>query len=407
MSPIAKTSRRRDVSVRTTIVGRIASTATSIWLATLTIFPAAPLHAQETAVSDAPTTAIRIEESSFGSLPDGREVKRYVIRGPGDAEVELSNYGATLMQVRVPDRDGNIDNVNIAFDSLQPYLGGHPYFGSTVGRYANRIGGASFTIDGQSFALAKDHGDHILHGGPDNFAHQLWDAQTSTGDDNSGAYAEVTFTLRSPDGENGFPGNVHATCRYRWDAASRLTISFEATTDAATHLSLTNHSYFNLAGVGSGKVLDHVLTLQSDQTLAVDEDLIPHGEFDDVAGTAFDFRDGRPLGEFIDTLPQTKGYDHCFVVRGEPGTMRPVGEVIEPTSGRTLKVSTTLPGVQLYTANHLSGSDANAGQSQHEAFCLETQMYPNTPNVPNFPSTLVRPGQTLTASTIYQFGVQR
>ena len=350
---------------------------------------------------------LRIDESEFGKLDDGRVVKRFTLRGPGESSVELSAYGATLMAVRVPDAKGEIANVNIAFDTLDRYVAGHPYFGATVGRYANRIGGASFKIDDQTYELAKNHGDHILHGGPGNFAYQLWDAESATGSDDSGDYAEVTFTLQSPDGENGFPGNVHASCRYRWDENHRLTIKFTATTDAATHLSLTNHSYLNLGGVGSGSVRDHELTIESDQTLAVDDDLIPGGDFEAVEGTVFDFRQPRTLGRSIDELPATKGYDHCFVVRGDVGSLRPAAKAVDPRSGRTLTVMTTLPGVQLYTANHLGGSDANAGQSQHDAFCLETQMYPNSPNVPSFPSTLVRPGETMSATTVYQFGVQR
>ena len=346
--------------------------------------------------------AMKIQSSPFGTTEDGREVIRFTLTAADGASVSVTNWGATLMDVNVPDRSGNRANVNLAFDALEPYLGQHPYFGSTVGRFANRIGRGRFTIDGREYQVTLNHGEHHLHGGKVNFARQLWEA---TPYEPSGA-AGVRFTLVSPDGHEGFPGTVTATVDYRWSDDHELTIEYTATTDAPTHVNLTNHSYWNLGGMSSGSALDHVAEIEADQYLDVDEVLIPTGRLNSVEGTPLDFRSPTRLGDRIDQLPATKGYDHCYAVRGEPGTLRRAARVVDPDSGRTLVVETTQPGMQLYTANHLPGDASSAGHGGHEAFCLETQHYPDAPNHEAFPSTLLRPGQTLRETTVHRFGVE-
>lgn len=363
---------------------------------------------------------MKIDRKLFGTIA-GREghpntdVPRFCLTNRSGASIGVSAYGATLLEVIVPDRGGKLANVNLVFPSLQNYLTKHPYFGATVGRYANRIGGAAFTIDGETFSLDKNHGNHTLHGGnATNFTHQLWQCETSQDDD----AAEIRLSMTSPSGQNGFPGTVDVTCVYRWNDANELTIAYSGRTDAATHLSMTNHSYFNLGGVsadgndvsagGNGnikQVLDHVLTMPSSEILTVDDELIPHGGTTPVDGTPFDFRTPRRIGDRIDELPATKGYDHCYVVPGNLGELRPAASVVDPASGRTLQCETTLPGNQLYIGNNLKGDRASGGYRPYDAFCLETQMYPNSPNVDSFPSTLIRPGQTMSAQTVYRFGV--
>jgi aldose 1-epimerase len=216
----------------------------------------------------------------------------------------------------------------------------------------------------------------------------------------------VKFSLTSPDGQEGYPGTVNATVVYSWNDADELKIEFTATTDAPTHVNLTNHSYWNLGGAGSGSAMDHVVTIEADQWLDVDESLIPTGTLNKVDETVLDFRTPTPLGNRVDELTGTKGYDHCYVVRGDVGILRAAAKVVDPKSGRMLEIETTQPGVQLYTANHLPGNERSNGFGGHEAFCLETQHYPNAPNRPSFPSTLLRPGDTLHEVTVHRFSVQ-
>ncbi|MFG0262918.1 MAG: aldose epimerase family protein, partial [Novipirellula sp. JB048] len=334
---------------------------------------------------------MKIETSPFGTTDENREVTRFTLTNSHGHRVAVMNWGATLLEVQVPDSQGNRENVNLVFPQLGPYLSGHPYFGSTVGRFCNRIGQGKFTIDGQDYQVTLNHGKHHLHGGHKNFAYQFWEGESYQREDAIG----VRFELTSPDGHEGFPGTVKVIADYSWNDQHELKIAFTATTDAPTHLNLTNHSYWNLAGAGSGTALEHVAMIAADQVLDVDPDLIPSGRFQPLDGTALDFREPTALGQRIDQLPATKGYDHCFVIRGEPGELRFAARVLDPASGRTLEIKTTQPGIQLYTANHLPGDEHSAGAGGHDAFCLETQHFPDTPNHPAFPSTLLRPGQTL------------
>ncbi|MEM9586736.1 MAG: aldose epimerase family protein [Planctomycetota bacterium] len=346
--------------------------------------------------------SMSLQTSSFGKTPDGQQVTKYTLTNAAGHHFSVMNYGATLLDVNVPDRDGKLANVNLAFDTLEDYLGKHPYFGSTVGRFCNRIEKGQFEIDGTHYQVTVNLGEHHIHGGETNFTHQFWTAETSVTDDAT----TVTFRLTSPDGQEGYPGTVHASVTYGWNQDSEMTIEFTATTDQPTHVNLCNHSYWNLAGAGSGSAMKQVMQIEADQSLDVDDALIPTGKLNSVAGTVLDFRGPTPLGDRVDQLPATKGYDHCFVVRGEPGTLRPAARVFDPDSGRAMEVLTTQPGMQLYTANHLPGNERSAGAGSHDAFCVETQHYPNAPNRPSFPTTLLRPGQTLKETTVHRFAVQ-
>jgi aldose 1-epimerase len=308
-------------------------------------------------------------------------------------------WGASLLEVNVPDRDGKIANVNCVFEKLEPYLNKHPYFGSSVGRFANRIANAKFSIEGNEYSLTVNHKQHQLHGGKQNFAFQNWSGEV-TGD------SSVKFSLKSPDGHEGYPGNVDVTAEYAWNDQNELLITYTATSDALTHVNLTNHSYWNLGGIGSGSMLNHILMLHADQVLDVDGDLIPTGRMNSVEGTPFDFRTPTAIGDRNGELPATKGYDHCLIVRGEAGELRSCAHVVDPDSGRVMEVETTQPGVQVYAAGNLPGGEKSAGNGPHDAFCLETQHYPDTPNHPSFPSTLVGPGDVLKEVTLHRFGVQ-
>ncbi|WP_146528553.1 aldose epimerase family protein [Novipirellula artificiosorum] len=345
---------------------------------------------------------MNITTQPFGKTEVGREVTRYILTNSLGNSVSVMNWGASLLDVNVPDRDGNMANVNLMFPTLDRYLSGHPFLGSTVGRFCNRIGNASFTIDGKKYEVTKNSGKHHIHGGKKNFTYQFWEGESYQTDDAIG----VRFTLVSPDGQEGYPGTVSVTTDYGWNDNNELTIAFTATTDAKTHVNLTNHSYWNLGGVGTGTAMDHVATLHADKILDVDEDKIPGGKFRDVEGTPWDFRSPMSFASRIDQLSATGGYDDCYAIQGEIGTLRPAARVVDPDSGRVLEIETTQPGVQLYTANYLPGNERSAGAGGHDAFCLETQHFQNAPNVPTFPTTLLKPGETLNEVTVHRFSVE-
>ncbi|TWT66422.1 aldose epimerase family protein [Allorhodopirellula solitaria] len=348
-----------------------------------------------------------ITTAPFGQTNDGEPVIKTTLTNRHGHRVSLMSWGAAILEVEVPDRNGTLANVNLVFDSLEPYLGTHPGFGSTMGRFCNRIGLGRFSIDGVPHQVTVNHGKHCLHGGKVNFSHLNWDTETIAGDPNGAEAADradrVRYALVSPDGDEGFPGELTVTTEYCWNDDDELTIEYTASTSAATHVNLTNHSYWNLGGVDSGTVLDHVAVIPADEVLQVDEDLIPTGEMVRVEGTPFDFRSATAFAKRIAALSATKGYDHCYVVAGEAGQLRRAARVIDPQSGRILEVETTQPGMQLYTANHLRGNESSNGHGPHDAFCLETQHYPDTPNHPNFPSTLLRPDEKFHEITVHRF----
>jgi aldose 1-epimerase len=345
---------------------------------------------------------LEITKKPFGTA-DGKPVTLYTLTNASGNTVRMIDYGAIIVSIDVPDRAGHRTNVTAGFDSLDGYLKRHPYFGSTVGRFCNRIAKGKFSLDGKSYSLAINNGPNHLHGGEVGFDKKIWQVEEIRSESSVG----LRFTLVSPDGDEGYPGTLKATAEYVWDKDNRLTMNLRATTDKPTVLNLTNHAYFNLSGAGSGTIYNHELTLACAQYLPVDDTMIPLGTMASVSGTPLDFTSAHKIGERIAELKATNGYDHCFVVDGQPGTMRMAASVMDPNSGRTMQVQTTQPGVQLYSGNFLQGTADSANYKLHEAFCLETQHFPDSPNQPNFPSTVLRPGETFSESTTFTFGVAK
>lgn len=345
---------------------------------------------------------VKIDSQVWGATAGGETCHLFTLVNSHGHSVQLTDWGATIVAVNVPDREGKLANVNLGFDKLGGYLQRHPYFGSTVGRFCNRIGKGKFTLDGQEYSLVTNNSGNHLHGGTIGFDAQVWQAATYQQDDRVG----VRFQLTSPDGQEGYPGTLVVTADYSWNDANELSFTFTAETDKATVINLTNHAYWNLGGAGSGKITAHVLTVDADQSLDVNETLVPTGKFLDVVNTPLDFRVPTPIGQRIDQLPATKGYDHCYVIRGAAGSMRRAARASDPQSGRVMEVFTTQPGVQLYTGNHLGGNEASGGFGGHEGFCLETQHYPDSPNRPEFPSSRLNPGEQFRETTMHRFSVE-
>jgi aldose 1-epimerase len=321
----------------------------------------------------------------------------------------ITDYGGVVTTLEVPDRNGVLADVVLGYDSLADYIAGSPYFGAIVGRYGNRIANARFTLDGVAYTLAANDGINHLHGGIVGFDKVVWEAEPYAERDEAGLQLRYT----SADGEEGYPGSLTVTVTYALTNENELRIEYLAETDRATVVNLTHHGYFNLAGPASGDVLGHELFIDADRFTPVGTGLIPTGELRDVAGTPMDFRTPHTIGERIDTddeqLAHAGGYDHNWVLNGEADTLRLVARVREPTSGRIMEVLTTEPGMQFYAGNFLDGSNVGKGgvsYGRRSAFCLETQHYPNSPNQPEFPSTVLRPGQQYRSTTVYRFSVQ-
>ena len=343
-------------------------------------------------------------------MPDGTDVRIFTLTNDRGMEVRVIWYGGIVVSVKVPDRDGRIGDVVVGHDGLDGYLTRSRFFGALVGRYGNRIGGARFTLDGRTYPLAANNGPNHLHGGVKGFDKVAWQGAVVT--DPRGP--SVAFTRTSPDGEEGYPGALAVRVSYTVTGDNALAIDYFATTDKPTHVNLTNHSYFNLSGEGAGDVLAHKVTIDADAYTPVDAGQIPTGEIAPVAGTPFDFTTETPIGARIDADHEQirigSGYDHNFVLRRKAGGLAHAVRVVDPASGRTMDVSTTEPGVQFYTGNKLDGS--YNGKSGHvygkrSAFCLETQHFPDSPNKPSFPSTVLRPGQEYKSTTVYAFGVEK
>jgi aldose 1-epimerase len=349
-----------------------------------------------------------VSHASFGKTADGSPVNIFILVNRNGMEVHAMTYGGIITSIRVPDRNGTMADVVLGFDALQPYLAGHPYFGAIVGRYGNRIGKAQFSLNGHTYKLAANDGPNHLHGGLKGFDKRVWRA------DSSPKGVSVVFSRTSQDGEEGYPGNVNVRVTYTLTDANALSIQYEATADKATPINLTQHTYFNLAGHNSGDILGHELTLNADRFTPVDATLIPTGELATVAGSPFDFRKSTPVGERIDQphdqLKKGMGYDHNFVLNGNGRGLRQAARVVEPKTGRTLEVATTEPGLQFYTGNFLDGSLKGKGgaiYNRRNGLCLETQHYPDSPNKPGFPTTILEPGQTYRSETVWTFGVSR
>lgn len=347
---------------------------------------------------------IEITQRSFGKLTDGREARLFVLKVPQGMSVALTDFGAAIVQLHVPDRRGVLKDVTLGYDDARGYELGRSHFGCTVGRYGNRVRDGRLPVHGEVYQLPRNDGAHHLHGGGAGFGKHPWDAEIVTDG--------VRFTRVSPHSEEGYPGDLTVRVTYTLNPASELAIHYEATTDAATHVNLTNHAYFNLAGHDAGSITGHKLCLAARNFIPVDDTLIPTGEIASVEGTALDFRDLTRIGDRIDVAePQMvlgRGYDHCFVVDGRPGVLRLAGSVVDAASGRLMEVLTTEPGMQLYTGNFLDGTEVGKGGAKYlhrGGFCLETQHFPDSPNQPAFPSTLLEPGQRYETETIYRFTV--
>jgi len=347
-------------------------------------------------------------QAPFGKTPDGASVHVFTLKNSHGVEVRAMDYGATIVSVRTPDRAGRFDDVVLGFDGFDPYLTKARYFGSIVGRYGNRIAGGKFVLDGTTVQLAVNNGPNHLHGGDRGFDKVVWHGEPFERGGNSG----VVFTYTSPDGEEHYPGALQMTVTYTLTTGDALMLEYVAKSDKATPINLTNHSYFNLAGRGHGDILKHVLTLNADRYTPVDGGLIPTGELASVQGTPFDFRTPTAIGARIDAdneqLKRGGGYDHNFVLNGwsaNATTPRHAAHVVDPSSGRTLDVATTEPGVQFYAGNNLD--EGRNGFGRRTGFCLETQHYPDSPNHANFPSTILRPGATFRSTTVFTFGVAK
>lgn len=353
---------------------------------------------------------ITLHMTPFGKTPAGDEVTLYTLRNAQGMEIAVMNYGAILTSVKVPDSKGQMADIALGFDSLEGYLGTQPYMGATVGRYANRISKGRFTLNGEQYTLAVNNGANALHGGLKGFDKKIWSAKSVRSDD--GPALEMTYV--SPDGEEGYPGALTATVTYSLSNDNEVRIHYKATTDADTVLNLTNHSYFNLAGAGKGTILDHMVAINADRFTPVDSGLIPTGELKSVEGTPFDFRTPTAIGARIDETGDEQiklggGYDHNFVLNDGAGNLRFAARAKEPVSGRIMEVFTDQPGLQFYTGNFLDGSVTGKGGIQYEkrfGFCMETQHFPDSPNKPEFPSVLLKPGETFETTTVYKFSTE-
>jgi aldose 1-epimerase len=351
---------------------------------------------------------VRTRTEQVGDLADGTPVDRWTLANDRGMTVTVLTYGGIIQTLEVPDRDGVPADVVLGLPGLDDYVAGNsPYLGALIGRFANRIAGGAFTLDGRAYRLPVNNPPNSLHGGTEGFDKRVW-AATGTGDG-----VELAYT--SPDGEMGYPGTLAVRARYTLTADNELRIDYQATSDAPTHLNLTNHSYLNLAGEAAGSIEGHLLQLHAGRFTPTDATNIPTGELVPVAGTPFDFGSPHAIGERIDEddeqLRFGLGYDHNYILDRPPGaegTLVPAARVTDPGSGRVLEVDTTEPGIQLYSANQLDGTLTGTGgvaYGPRAALCLETQHYPDSPNQPGFPSTVLRPGETYRSATVYRFAV--
>ena len=357
------------------------------------------------APQDKETDKMSVEQTVYGKMPDGQEVHLFTLTNAAGMRVKLTDYGALTVSVEAPDKDGKVSDVTLGYDTLEGWLGSTSYFGATVGRYANRIAKGQFALDGATFTLATNNGENHLHGGIKGFDKVLWNAETVETADAVG----VRFTRTSPDGEEGYPGNLKVTALYTLTNAGEFKAEFTAATDKTTVVNLAHHTYWNLRGPENGDILGHELMLNADKYTPVDEGLIPTGELKPVAGTPMDFTAAKPIGKEIAQVEG--GYDHNFVLqRYEPGKVRLAARVTEPTTGRVMEILTDQPGIQFYSGNFLKGEvtgKKGVAYQKHFGFCLETQHYPDSPNKPDFPSVTLKPGETYKHVMIHKFSTAK
>jgi len=355
-----------------------------------------------------------VDRSDFGVTPDGDSVDLFTLANPNGVTMEVTNYGGIITSLRVPDRDGNLEDVVLGFDSLasytsEAYRSANPYFGALIGRYGNRIADAEFALNGETYTLDTNDGPNHLHGGEEGFDQVVWEAEPFRRGDSVG----VVLSHTSLDGHGGYPGRLDVEVTYTLTPDDAVAVDYHATTTVATPVNLTQHSYFNLDGDGDGSIRDHELTIPADRFTPVDSTLIPTGELRPVEGTPFDFTDPTPVGARIDAdnqqLEYGGGYDHNFVLAEQPSdTLRLAARVYEPDTGRLMTVRTTEPGVQFYSGNFLDGSFTGKGEvyDRREGLALETQHFPDSPNQPDFPSTILRPDEEYRTRTVYRFSTR-
>jgi aldose 1-epimerase len=336
----------------------------------------------------------------------GKEVYQFTLTNKAGNIIKVTNFGARLTWIEVPDKDGNKDNVTFGFDTFDGMIKGDPYFGAVVGRYANRIAKGKFSLDGTQYSLAINNFPNSLHGGPGGWHSVVWDTEIPAKTE----FPTVKFTYKSPDMEEGYPGNMTVEATYTWNDKNEIVINYACSTDKKTVLNITNHAYFNLHGAGNGNILDHQLVIKGSGFVAIDSTLIPTGEIRPVAGTPFDFTTPHTIGERIgadyDQLKFGKGYDHCFVLDNKEEVD---ASVYDPSNGRFMEIITDQPGIQFYSGNFLNGFLKGHGGKPYvyrSGLCLETNHYPDSPNHPEFPGTILNPGETFKSQTIYRFSVK-
>jgi len=351
-----------------------------------------------------------MKEDSFGKTRCGKEVTAYTLTNPNGMRMKVINYGGTIVSLEVPDRDGNIDDVVLGFDNMKDCIADNMYIGTIVGRYGNRINQGKFAIDGKEYQLAQNNDGHHLHGGDRGFNKKLWDVEPFETDKSVG----LKLTYLSKDGEENYPGNLQCTVRYTLTRCNKLIIEYEAETDKPTIINLTHHDYFNLKGQGSGDILGHEVMINADHFTPVDDSLIPTGELREVKGTPMDFTTPTVIGARINQddqqLKYGNGYDQCYVLnKDKPGEVSLAARVYEPTSGRVMEVSTNEPGLQFYTGNFLDGTQTGKDGKVYKyryGFCMETEKYPDSPNKPEFPSPVLRPGEKYYHKAVFAFSTK-
>ncbi|HQU82916.1 MAG TPA: aldose epimerase family protein [Pyrinomonadaceae bacterium] len=351
----------------------------------------------------------KVKKESFGKTTDGKAVEIYTLTNSSGAEAKIINYGGRVVSLKMPDKNGKFEDVVLGYDDLKGYENDNAFFGGIIGRFGNRIAKGKFSLNGKEYTLAKNNGENHLHGGIKRFDVSVWTAKSSSNKD--GAVLELNYL--SKDGEEGYPGNLNVKVVYTLTENNELKIEYSATTDQDTVVNLTNHSYFNLRGAGSGTILDHILTINADKFTPTDETAIPNGELRSVANTPFDFLKPTKIGERINSdyeqIKIGKGYDHNYVLNKSFGENSLAATVFETTSGRVMEVFTTEPGVQLYSGNFLDKVKGKNGKiyEYRGALCLETQHFPDSPNRPDFPTTVLKKGQQYSTTTVYKFSVKK